>query len=153
MSIFYKTGLLLILCSYNIIYCRVYYLFIVYSGDESKVPNMQDVVRKLLNALHHAITSHVVRYFLNVTHCSESWNKQMLHADVHLSYFPFMYFYTVTNDFDSCQQSCNCFSSRKLALPLTPFSQFKDTCILLSKINGYQFTQKDIYSQKHFALC
>ncbi|KAJ7360053.1 hypothetical protein OS493_019144 [Desmophyllum pertusum] len=28
-------------------------------GDDSKVPNMQDVVRKLLNALHHSIMSHV----------------------------------------------------------------------------------------------
>ena len=49
--------------------CSVYYLFNVYIGDESKVPNMQDVVRKLLNALHHAIMSHVVRYFLNGSHC------------------------------------------------------------------------------------
>ncbi|XP_058969432.2 protein polybromo-1 isoform X2 [Pocillopora verrucosa] len=28
-------------------------------GDESKVPNMQDVVRKLLNALHQAVMTHV----------------------------------------------------------------------------------------------
>ena len=88
--------MLLVMCSHNI-YCSINYPFNVYSGDESKVPNMQDVVRKVLNALHHAIMSHVVRYFLTVTHCSESccllsWNKKMLHVEAHLSIFPFMFF-------------------------------------------------------------
>ena len=73
------------MCSHNIIYCSIYHLFNVYSGDESKVPNMQDVVRKLLSALHHAIMSHKVRYLLNVTHCSESccllsWNNSVAHS-------------------------------------------------------------------------
>lgn len=58
------TVLICCLCSHNFIYCSIiYYFFNVYSGDESKVPNMQDVVRKLLNALHHSVMNHVVRYF------------------------------------------------------------------------------------------
>lgn len=38
------------------------YLFLSYLlGEESKVPNMQEVVRKLLNALYHSVMNHVVR--------------------------------------------------------------------------------------------
>ena len=104
----------------------------MYSGDESKVPNMQDVVRKLLNALHNAIMNHMVRYFLNVTYCSESCCllsciKKMLHVHIFCLIFPCI-FNTVTNDFDSCCTvvglHSNSFHSRKLALPLTPFPQF-----------------------------
>ena len=37
-------------------------LFLSYLlGEESKVPNMQEVVRKLLNALYHSVMNHVVR--------------------------------------------------------------------------------------------
>lgn len=48
---------------YLLWYLLYYFQCVLTTGEESKVPNMQDVVRKLLNALHHAIMSHVVRYF------------------------------------------------------------------------------------------
>ena len=45
----------------NGVCCFLIFTLFVCLGDESKVPNMQDVVRKLLNALHQAVMTHVVR--------------------------------------------------------------------------------------------